>query len=237
MEKVYTNKSVLEAAKERISYVFDEFENIHISISSGKDSTAMFFLVADEAMRRNRKITAFFLDQEAEYQGSIDLIEKLMVHPAVIPAWYQVEVAMTNSTSYSQDMLNAWGVGENWMREKHPMAIKEISGKYPKRFYDFFKWYEKTHDNTAVFVGLRAEESLNRFRAVTKNAGYKGITWSTKTAKSDVIRFYPIYDWGMGDIWKYIHENNLPYNSIYDKMFAANKGYYNTMREIGRAHV
>jgi len=35
------------------------------------------------------------------------------------------------------------GLGEEWMRQKSPLAVTEIAGKYPQRFYDFFEWQEK----------------------------------------------------------------------------------------------
>jgi len=74
-------------------------------------------------------------------------------------------------------------------------------------------------ERTAFCIGLRSKESLNRFRAVTKRAGYQDILWSTKTENPLVFRFYPIYDWCFGDVWKYIADNNLLYNSVYDKLF------------------
>jgi len=30
------------------------------------------------------------------------------------------------------------------------------------------------------------------------------------------IRVHPIYDWNQWEVWKYIRENNLPYNPLYD---------------------
>ena len=53
--KRYLDKSVLQATKERISKVFDNFERYYISFSGGKDSTVMTHLVLDEAIRRNKK--------------------------------------------------------------------------------------------------------------------------------------------------------------------------------------
>lgn len=235
--KVFTNRSCYAAAQERAAFVFDKFENISVSISGGKDSTVLYWLVVREAARRNRKVRVFFLDQEAEYQASIDLINKLMVHPNVIPEWYQVPIRMTNATSYNQEFLYAWGEGEEWMRQKSEIAIKSLSRKYPKRFYDFFYWKESQENNTAFFVGIRAEESINRFRAVTKKAGYEDILWSTQAKSNETsYRFYPIYDWGMGDVWKYINDNGFEYNTIYDKMFSANHSYYNQMRVSNLVH-
>ena len=39
--KIYQNKNVFQASTERISQVFDNFENIYISFSGGKDSSVM----------------------------------------------------------------------------------------------------------------------------------------------------------------------------------------------------
>lgn len=233
--KKYLKENVLVKALERVSTVFDGFEYIVVSISSGKDSTALYHLVLNEAIKRNRKIRVFFLDQEAEFKSSVDLIEKMMGHPNVIPLWYQVPFKMTNATSYIEEFLNSWGEGEEWMRDKHPLAIHSINEEYPKRFYTFVKWFEKSFKKAAFFVGLRAEESLDRQRAVLY-PGWKDIRWSKKAEGKDSYKFYPLYDWGMGDVWKFIKENKYDYNLIYDKMFRANKNYYKTMRVSNLIH-
>lgn len=234
--KLYnTEVSVLEAARERISMLFDHFETINVSVSSGKDSTVLYWLALQEAIKRKRKIVAFFQDQEAEYAASIVIMKILMKHPNVIPQWYQVPIYMTNATSYSDYFLYAWGEGEQWMREKDPMAIHSIGEEYPKRFYDFFDWYEARNPEAAYLVGLRADEGITRFRAVTKFPGWNGLRWSTTTQKG-AHKFYPIYDWGGSDVWKFIYDFNLPYNKIYDLMFMANYSIYNRMRVSNLVH-
>lgn len=237
LNRVFLKENVLVEARKRISLIFDNFETIVVSVSSGKDSTALYWLVVQEAEKRKRLINVFFLDQEVEYASTSVLIEKMMSHPNVIPLWYQVSLKMTNATSFEKDMLNSWGEGEEWIREKHPLAIHSISEKYPDRFYSFMEWVEKKYENAAFFVGLRSDESLNRLRAVIKNPGWGDILWSTKAKRGKgTYRFYPLYDWTMGDVWKFIYENNLPYNVIYDKMFKANKNYYKTMRVSNLIH-
>ena len=234
MKTYNRNINVLDAARQRVAYLFDKFETINVSISSGKDSSALFWLAVQEAKKRNRKIIAFFQDQEAEYQASINLMEVMMTHPNVIPAWYQVPIYLTNATSYSDYFLYAWGEGEKWVREKHPLAIHSIEEKYPKRFYEFFKWYEKKNTNAAYLVGLRADESLTRFRAVTKFKGFDGLRWST--LDDDIKKFYPIYDWTVYDIWKFIWDFDLPYNKVYDLMFMHNYSLYTKMRVSNLIH-
>lgn len=229
--------NVLQAAQKRMADVFDHFDDIVVSVSSGKDSTVLYWLALIEAQNRNRKITVFFLDQEAEYRATIELMDSMMRHKSVIPNWYQVPIYMTNATSYTSDLLFAWGDGEQWIREKSPIAVHSIEGKYPKRFYDFFPWYEtQFNSRTAFLVGLRAEESLNRYRAIAKNPGYLDWNWSTAAAKPGSCRFYPIYDWGNGDVWKFIADTGVPYNRIYDLMWMNNQGYYNTLRVSNLIH-
>jgi predicted phosphoadenosine phosphosulfate sulfurtransferase len=234
MKREYQEKNVLEAARERVAMIFDNFKDISVSISSGKDSSVCYYLFLQEAIKRDRKITAFFQDQEAEYQASIDLMKIMMTHPNVIPVWYQVPIYLTNATSYTDYFLYAWGEGESWMRPKDPQAIHSISEEYPKRFYDFFKWYEKKDTEAAYIVGLRAEEGIIRYRAVTKYSGWGGLRWST--LDGDVKKFYPIYDWSVTDVWKFIYDYNIPYNKIYDLMYKNNCSIYNRMRVSNLIH-
>lgn len=236
--KIYSDTlNVLDAARERVRYLFDTFDNIHVSISSGKDSTVLYHLCVQEAKLRGRQIFAMFQDQEAEYQSSIDLIEKQMVHPNVIPRWFQVPIYLTNSTSMSDYFLYAWGEGEKWIRDKNVLAIHSISKEYPKRFYKFFEWYERENcESSAFLVGLRADESLTRYRAVTKSRGFNGISWGSLSDNGRIKKFYPIYDWTVYDVWKFIYDYNLPYNKVYDLMFKNNYSLYTKMRVSNLIH-
>ena len=232
--KTYLIKNVLAAARERIAMLFDNFEHISVSVSSGKDSSVLFYLCVQEAEIRGRKISAFFIDQEAEYANSAIIIRDMMQHPSVIPFWYQVPLYMTNATSYSDYFLYAWGNGEKWMRDKDPLAIHSIDEDYPKRFYDFITWYEKKDTSAAYLVGLRADESITRYRAVTKFPGWNGLKWGSM--HGDIKTFYPIYDWTVYDIWKFIYDYDIEYNKIYDLMFMDGYSIYKKMRISNLIH-
>jgi len=211
--------SVLDATIKRVAYLFDSYDNIQLSFSAGKDSTVLFHLINEEAKRRRRKFVVYFQDQEAEYQATIDLVEWVMQQPNVIPLWYQVPIFMTNAASHQQLFLWAWGEAENWVRDKHPLAIQKIEGKYPRRFHKFNLWVGqqlRKHPGSCVSViGLRAEESPDRrFVMFGEDSQF---FWLRR--KNHPHRAYPIIDWRYKDIWKYLIEGGYKYNRIYDKMY------------------
>lgn len=227
----------LTASVRRIRWLFREFPRIVVSVSGGKDSTVLYHLALAEAERTNRKIELFFLDQEAEYQSTVDIMTEWMSHPLVIPRWYQVPLLLTNATSHREVFLRAWWPGEEWVREKSPLAIGAIEGRYPQRFYDFFPWIEsQAEEPTAFLVGIRQWESLHRQRATKGNAGYQHYGWSTKTKNPLAFRFYPIYHWQPRYIWKFIADNGVTYNRVYDRMFITDGVNLSTMRVSNLVH-
>lgn len=221
--RLYLKKNVIEAANERLDLCFDRYEQVVISVSGGKDSTVLFDLAYRKAVERGRKLRVFFLDQEAEYQSTIDVIRDIMYREHVIPFWYQVPCYMTSAVSYEQEFLYAWGPGEEWMRDKDPIAIHHLDEPYPQRFYPFIDWFEtRWGPDTCFLVGLRAEESLNRYRAVIKNPGVDGLLWSSH-GRGNVVKFYPIYDMSFDDVFHYFYQTGIPYNRIYDFMHSKDK--------------
>lgn len=230
--QIYTNENVLNAARRRVHFLFDEFENIIVSISGGKDSTVCCHLALQEAHRRGRKIGIFFLDEEVVYQATVEQVRYLMtLYPEnTVKYWFQFEFNLTNSNSIEEPQLKCWEASKRkiWMRPKEKDAIcrkpwdiaKETIRNKNKGFgyYDVLENFVNSRIRTAFILGIRAIESPTRWQAVTKNKCYKNIYWGTKR-KNDNYSFYPIYDWGFADVWKYLAENNVRYSRIYDYQF------------------
>lgn len=222
--KIYLQKTVLQAAKERMAWIFDAFANVVVSVSGGKDSSVLADLAHREAGKRGRILNVFFLDQEAEYQSSIDIVRYITALPNVKAWWFQCPYMMTNATSYTEEMLYAWQPGAEWMRDKEPASIHESPSGAPDRFYPFIDWFEQQWGaDTCFLVGLRSEESLNRYGAVTRNPAVPGVNWSSKATKSKAVKLYPLYDWTFEDIWTYLGDTKIPYNKVYDWMWV--KGF------------
>lgn len=242
-----TGVTVLEAARKRISFIFDEFENVICSVSGGKDSTVLAHLALLEAHRRGRKCGLLFLDEEVMYRATIEQVEWLMsLYPEnTVRYWLQIPFNLTNSTSYIDSQVQCWDAAAKprWMHKRSSKNVLKRTWSHDTiienkakgfGFYDVFHNFELGFDKTAFCVGLRADESLNRYYTMVRNPGYKDIYWSTKR-KKDNYTFYPIYDWGFNDVWKYIGENSLRYHKYYDYAFL--KGHhYADMRVSSLVH-
>ena len=99
--------------------------------------------------------------------------------------------------------------------------------KFEEFILQFASWYQKQHGGlVACGIGIRTDESLNRFRTITfqKNKEtFKNYNWTTRVKFSnqilDAYNFYPIYDFRVEDIWGAVSLLDLKYNKIYDLMY------------------
>jgi len=223
---------VLTAAKQRISKVFDDFPRIYLSFSGGKDSAVMMHLVMDEAIKRNRKIGVLFVDLEAQYKLTIEHVAEMfeMYKDNIEPYWCALPLHMRNAVSQYEPQWVCWEPGreKDWVRKAPEIAITDES------YFPFFRramefeefvpafghWYSKDK-LCACFVGIRSDESLNRYRTIVrKKSTFEGIQWTTWCGDA-LYNAYPIYDWKTQDIWTYNGKFNKPYNKLYDRFHQA----------------
>jgi predicted phosphoadenosine phosphosulfate sulfurtransferase len=231
--KRYRDKDVLTAAQERVRYAFDNFNRIYVSFSGGKDSSVMFHLVMDEAIRRNRKVGVLLIDLEAQYAQTIEHAEHMaeLYKDNIELHWVCLPMLLRNAVSAFNPRWCCWEPDTEWVREmpKREGVISDV------KFFDFFQprmefeefmvlfglWYGKG-EPACGFVGIRADESLNRFRTVAskKKECHGGKLFTTKV-EDGLYNIYPIYDWKTEDVWRYHGKTGKPHNQIYDKMHLA----------------
>lgn len=232
MLKKRLNKSVLQAAQERIAYCFDRFEKIYVSFSGGKDSTVMTHLVLEEAIKRGRKVGVLFIDWECQFTMTIDHIRKVMelYKDHIQPFWISLPILTNNACSMFEPLWKSWDKDKKdlWVRSKEPGSISHemllpfyYDGMTFEEFVPLFgKWFSEGMD-TCCFVGIRTQESLNRFRTLFREKPmYEGNRFSTNVV-DNVWNFYPIYDWQTEDIWSYFGKTGKLYNKLYDRMHQA----------------
>lgn len=233
MGKRQLGLNVLEASRERISYTFDNFDKIYLSFSGGKDSTVMFHLVMEEAIKRNRRIGLLFIDWECQFELTIEHMDEMTTKYAdyIDLYWIALEVETCSACSSFEPLWRSWDERkkELWTRQKHVKSIKDamfLPFYYPgitfEEFVPLFAEFYSQGQTTASFVGIRAQESLNRFRAIAREDVKRfDDKMFTTNSVDNIWNVYPIYDWNVEDIWTYIGKNGFSYNKVYDRMHMA----------------
>jgi predicted phosphoadenosine phosphosulfate sulfurtransferase len=242
--KVYNDKNVFDAAIERIEFAFDNFDNLCVSYSGGKDSTVMIQLVEMVAKKRNKKYDVLFIDMEAQYLMTIEHIKTLKNKLKCIRDFYWVclPLSLRNAVSVFEPRWICWEKSkkEKWVREMPDCAINEDNNifpffKYAMEFEEFVpefeKWYSKKYNNSMCghFVGIRSDESLNRFRTIVsmKKDRLKDKPWTTRNKPLEhTYSIYPIYDWRTEDDWIATFKYNLEYNYVYELMYKNGLGIH-----------
>lgn len=220
---IYLEDNVYEAALKRINKVYDNFDDVIVKMSGGKDSTVLFHLTMQVAKERGRlPLKVFWLDQEAEWQHTVDYMKSIMYREDVKPYWFQIPFNFTNSLSAQKNFVRVWDEEKEdlWIHPKDPIAIKENPSK-KERFHALINElaeYCTDSDNCACLGGVRASESLRRRLMFDGGDKFKGESWGQqKLRKTQVL--YPLYDWTEDDIWIAIANNHWEYNKIYDLQF------------------
>lgn len=247
--KLYLRKNVYEMAKERLQEIYEKVDNIAVAYSGGKDSTVLMHLVL-ETIPNNKELYIYFIDKESNLISTRNYIERQFdnikeKYKNVHLLWFAIPMREINAMSFYEPWWTSFDPREkeNWIyeppqkdyvvtnsnnilkdygnNETHTTIYKEINRYISK----------ENKIKTGVMVGIRTDESLNRFRAVTK---YKHLDMDYCTqVDKNVYNFYPIYDWDFRDIWKYHHDNNIEVNPIYQKMWL--KGIYKREMRISQS--
>ncbi len=232
--KIGLGVDVLTAARERITQTFDDFERVYVSFSGGKDSTVMLHLVMEEAIRRKRKIGVLFIDLEAQYRLTIEHVQECFDAYAehIEPFWCSLPIHLRNAVSVYETHWVCWEPESRaaWVREAPDMAITDPDhfpffrpGMEFEEFVPrFHEWYSQGL-STACFVGIRSDESLNRYRTIAggHKRAFKERQWTT-VIDGDLVNIYPIYDWRTEDIWTYHGKHpDVASNRLYDLMYKA----------------
>lgn len=238
--RVYKEMDVYDAANERIKYLFDNFERVYLSFSGGKDSGVLLNLVIDFMRKNNitdRKLGIQIMDNEANYEYSVDFMKRMLDSNRDILDiyWCCMPITLPCTVSAYEVDWQCWGVKDEhrWVRpmmdmdyvvnyDNHPFGDLFQENMHYDEFWDMFaEWYSQGK-TCANMIGIRTQESLNRFRAIMndKKETHGGMAW-TKKNTAHVYNAYPIYDWRTSDIWTANAKFEWDYNKLYDTFYMA----------------
>ena len=102
---------------------------------------------------------------------------------------------------------------ENFVAERGPNSFYEsVENRkaccYIRKVYPL----KRALKNNAVWItGLRAEHSADRH-------DMPQVEWDES---NNIIKYHPLLHWTTGEVKQYIHQNNIPYNSLHDKGFVS----------------
>jgi predicted phosphoadenosine phosphosulfate sulfurtransferase len=205
----------------------------------GKDSSVMVQLANIIAKKYNKKFDILYIDLEAQYSLTIQHIYELKQLSQVRDFYHiALPLALRNAVSILQPKWICWERASKnlWVRDLPKDSINISNCPFPwfkegEEFEDFIiqfaNWYQKKWGGrVACGVGIRTDESLNRFRTITfqtNKTTFKNKNWTTKISMGEnyieVFNFYPIYDWSTEDIWGAVSKLDLKYNQIYELMY------------------
>ncbi|MDR0427584.1 MAG: DUF3440 domain-containing protein [Dysgonamonadaceae bacterium] len=232
------DKTVYELAMRRIELVFNEFDNIYVSLSGGKDSGILLNLCMDyiKKNRLSRKIGVFHIDYEIQYNETIKYVERtLQSYPEYFEIYHVcVPFKVNTCTSMYQTFWRPWDndCKDLWVREMPANCYTEKDfpfydpDMWDSEFYILFaQWCHrlKNAKKTCCLVGIRTQESQHRWNTIhsnRRNQMYHNLKWTRQLA-DNLYNAYVIYDWLTTDVWTANGKFGWDYNRLYDLYYQA----------------
>jgi predicted phosphoadenosine phosphosulfate sulfurtransferase len=231
--------NVYEAAMARIKLIFEDFENVLVAFSCGKDSGIVLNLAYKYAKETNQlhKLAFYYEDYEAGYSYTDQYAQRCFEGMTDVRRyWLCLPISAACSCSMYEPRWIPWDADKKdiWVRPMPTLdcVINEDNCPYPfvkgtKGFdarIQFSQWFSSVNEGrTAVLIGIRQDESLTRraiFTSQHRRFMHKELRYS-KTIDDRTCNFYPIFDWKTEDIWVCNAKEGFDYNKIYDLYYQA----------------
>ena len=220
LKKQLIEKTVYEEGLDRIRVIYDQFDKVVVSFSGGKDSTVLLNMALEIAKERDKlPLEVVHFDEEAIHPTTVDYVKRVAKNPDIDFKWYCLQVKHRNACSRKEPWWYCWDEDKKdlWVRELPENAITEHP-RFRKGMTmpDFAPYmYDDSYGKVGMCLGLRANESLNRYRCVASREKENYISQNSKVTK----HYYscsPIYDYTAKDIWVATQQHGWDYNTTYD---------------------
>lgn len=205
-----------------------------------KDSGLLLNLVLDYKRKHNirKKIGVFHQDFEAQYQMTTDFVYRMFENNIrdIEPFWVCLPMGSRCAISNYQIYWYPWDPDKKdlWVRpmpnfpyiinlKNNPFDFYKYKMVQEDLYLEFGEWYARQKEGKSIcLLGIRADESLNRYRAYAniRKDILKGKKWTTKV-NENLYNAYPLYDWTTKDVWIANGKFGFDYNKIYDLFYKA----------------
>lgn len=223
----YIDTDVLTAAKERIRNVINTFDKIAVLYSGGKDSHVVMHLVRTvmDEMGITAPLDLVFQDEELIPDDVLEHIVQLREQPDRYTLHY-IAIPLIGSFFYMGDQMPyvQWDETREWIRPKPDFAITHLHPENKpmkqQQAQPYLIHRLGWKGRIAMFNGIRAQESLTRFRSCTLVKNSNNYVMKDSESRSTWL-VKPIYDWSTFDIFRYFFDHDIQYCKIYDmEMYA-----------------
>jgi predicted phosphoadenosine phosphosulfate sulfurtransferase len=226
-QRMFLDIDCVEAARKRIRHVYDTFDTVCVQFSGGKDSTAVLYLAKEVHEERGLgPVKVIFRDEEMVSPLVLDYVNKVRNYDWVDMEWYCLPYGSEVWVLGVRDPVVLWSKyrEENgrrvrpipeWAITAEHFGVKSDEG-LPESI-DYYTMQGKT-GSVAFITGVRANESMVRYRSLVQKLHENYIVSPYKMKKSIPLKFAKvIYDWQTDDVLKFItEEHNAPYCEYYD---------------------
>ena len=187
-----SEKMESKSAPEILKWGFEKFgDKMVLASSFGAEDVVLI----DMMCKINRNLTRVFtLDTGRLNQETYDLIDKIRKKYEIIVDAYFPNASDVEKMVATKGMNLMYDSIEN---RKLCCNLRKIE-PLKRALKQFDCW----------ITGLRREQT------VTRN---KILKIEIDSLNNNIIKLNPLADWTNDEIWKYIHENDIPYNELHDK--------------------
>ncbi|SNZ11440.1 phosphoadenylylsulfate reductase (thioredoxin) [Persephonella hydrogeniphila] len=177
-------------AQELLKWVYSNFKNVGFTSSFSADDVSIIHMI--KQIKPDALI--IFIDTDFHFPETYELVEKIKKEWDI-----NLKVIKPEITVEEQDRL----YGEK-LYEKDPDKCCFIRKVEPLK--------KALNDLDVWITGMRRDQSPTR-----ANIG-KVETHKLPDGRV-ILKVNPIADWTRKDVWKYVEDNNLPYNPLYDRNY------------------